>query len=154
MQKNQTKETKFEVFSSLNRRPEKATPKALPMHLLPYADKNGILPELTVPGQSMSVKKLIEVYQNGFAPTITKPGLYEKPGEPTNGINPRTLDLVEIQEIAMRADEARKAMEEARKEQSKRLEEQRQAKIREKIEQELINKPQFPAKGQDKNPVE
>lgn len=54
-------------------------------------------PSQTVPDQTMSIKEILERYAKGLPIGGGLDPIYEE--EETNGINPRTLDLVDIQEI-------------------------------------------------------
>lgn len=56
-------------------------------------------PSQTVPDQTMSIKTILERYAQGLPIDAEKNPIYED--EETNGINPRTLDLVDIQEMHM-----------------------------------------------------
>lgn len=54
-------------------------------------------PSQTVPDQTMSIKEILERYAKGLPIGGGLEPIYEE--EDTNGINPRTLDLVDLQEI-------------------------------------------------------
>ena len=54
-------------------------------------------PSQTVPDQTMSIKEILERYAKGLPIGGGLEPIYEE--DDTNGINPRTLDLVDIQEI-------------------------------------------------------
>lgn len=59
-----------------------------------YAQMNH-QPSMTIPDQTMTMRQLIERYATGQTLDGGKESIFEE--EPTNGINPKTLDLVDIQ---------------------------------------------------------
>jgi hypothetical protein len=74
---------------------------ALNYHLRPRTDETNTKPSQTVPDQAMSMKEILERYAKGLPISSGNEPIYEDENEPTNGINPRTLDLVDLQEIKM-----------------------------------------------------
>lgn len=58
--------------------------------------KTDWLPSLTVPDESMSLRLIISKYANGIPISNSKNPIYDDENE-SMGINPKTLDLVDIQ---------------------------------------------------------
>lgn len=56
-------------------------------------------PSQTVPDQTMSIKTIMERYAKGLPIADGFTPIYEDDDYDSNGINPRTLDLVDIQEL-------------------------------------------------------
>jgi len=63
-------------------------------------------PSETVPDQSMPIKEIISRYAKGLpiSGTSSKP-YYEDPENPSQGINLKTLDLADLEEIARESGE-------------------------------------------------
>lgn len=53
----------------------------------------------TVPDEAMSIRQILERYASGLPLPITKTPIYSEDNE-EDGINPKTLDLVDIQEMS------------------------------------------------------
>lgn len=62
-------------------------------------------PSQTVPDQTMSMRELLERHAKGLGLENAKTAIYEEEGQQSSGINPKTLDLVDIQEISMNNEE-------------------------------------------------
>jgi hypothetical protein len=62
-------------------------------------------PSLTVPDQTMSMRTMIERYAKGLPIGDGKEEIWDDDIDQTMGINPRTLDLVDIQELKMKNSE-------------------------------------------------
>lgn len=54
----------------------------------------------TVPDQTMSIKTILERHTRGLDIPEGKAPIYEEEDMPSNGINPKTLDLVDLENIA------------------------------------------------------
>lgn len=67
-------------------------------------------PSETTPDMSMSVRKIMTNYAGGTMP-YGKTGVFEDPEYPSLGIDFRSLDLVDIQEIAMKSADMRQTAE-------------------------------------------
>jgi hypothetical protein len=62
-------------------------------------------PSLTVPDQTMSMRTMIERYAKGLPIGEGKEEIWDDDIDQTMGINPRTLDLVDIQELKLKNSE-------------------------------------------------
>lgn len=62
-------------------------------------------PSLTVPDQAMSMRTMIERYAKGLPIGDAKEEIWDDDIDQTMGINPRTLDLVDLQEMKMNNEE-------------------------------------------------
>lgn len=58
-------------------------------------------PSLTVPDQTMSMRTILDRYAKGLPVAGSKEAIWDE-DESSNGINPRTLDLVDFQEMKMK----------------------------------------------------
>lgn len=56
-------------------------------------------PSQTIPDQTMSIREILERHSRGLDLGGQKESIFEEDGEPTSGINPRILDLVDFQEM-------------------------------------------------------
>lgn len=56
-------------------------------------------PSMTVPDQSLSIKQIIDRHTKGLALGGSKTPIYDEDGE-SMGINPKTLDLTELHDMA------------------------------------------------------
>lgn len=71
-------------------------------NIINYEQKPGkkfTQPSQTIPDQSLSVRTILERYASGLPINGSKSPIFEQTDEPTKGINPRTLDLVDIQQM-------------------------------------------------------
>lgn len=66
----------------------------------------------TVPDQTMSIKTIMERYAKGLPIANALSPIYEDDDTPSSGINPRTLDLVDIQEMRINNAERIEYLEE------------------------------------------
>ena len=57
-------------------------------------------PSLTVPDQTMSMRTILDRYAKGLPVAGSKEAIWDE-DEISNGINPKTLDLVDFQEMKM-----------------------------------------------------
>lgn len=62
-------------------------------------------PSLTVPDQTMSMRTMIERYAKGLPIADAKEEIWDDDIDQTMGINPRSLDLVDLQELRMKNEE-------------------------------------------------
>ena len=53
----------------------------------------------TIPDQSMSMRTILEKHSRGLPVSGSHEGIYDEDVENTLGVNPKTLDLVDIQEL-------------------------------------------------------
>lgn len=67
-------------------------------HLRKSFSKKFTQPSMTVPDQTMSMRTMLERHTKGL-PLDGKgrQAIYEDDGQPTGGVNPKTLDLVDLQ---------------------------------------------------------
>jgi len=56
-------------------------------------------PSQTIPDQTLTMRQLIDRYAQGHSLEGGKEPIFEEDDEPTSGINPKTLDLVDIQNM-------------------------------------------------------
>jgi len=99
-------------------------------------------PSMTVPDQTMSVAEMIRRHANGLPFEGVKVPIYEGDTDPLNGINPKTLDMVDLQELRDDAIERNKAkLNKAQERKKADAEAKRQADIRKAAEQLLREAP-------------
>lgn len=67
-------------------------------------------PSLTIPDQSMSIRDIMDRYARGLDVGGKMEEIWEDE-DGSDGINPRTLDLVDLQELKMKAEEKIKSYE-------------------------------------------
>lgn len=60
------------------------------------------LPSMTIPDQTMSMRTIVDRFASGMPSNIGRAVIYEDQNDPTSGINPKTLDLADIEEMARR----------------------------------------------------
>ena len=60
------------------------------------------MPSQTVPDQTMSMKTILERYAKGLPVADGKEPIWDEDPENSAGINPRTLDLVDLQEMGLK----------------------------------------------------
>lgn len=58
----------------------------------------------TLPDQTMSIREILERHAKGLPIADSKTPIYDE-DETSRGINPKTLDLVDLQELAMRTND-------------------------------------------------
>ena len=56
-------------------------------------------PSMTIPDQTMSMRTILDRYARGLPIGGSRDGIFDDDTENTRGINPRTLDLVDIQAL-------------------------------------------------------
>lgn len=123
------------VYSNLNRR-------NLPASAYFKSDK----PSKTVPDEALSIKKLFQRFATGIPLGLGKQPIFEEEtGLPVGqGINPKTMDLCDWQEMRLQNAERNKALKEQdkreRKEAMQRYKEA-QAKAQEQAEKQQQNPP-------------
>ena len=73
-----------------------------PYNLSNYPKRNKLysMKSQTVPDQTMSIKTILERHTRGLDIPEGKASIYEEEDMPSNGINPKTLDLVDLENIA------------------------------------------------------
>jgi len=67
-------------------------------------------PSMTVPDQSMTIREIMDRYARGLDVGGKMEELWEDE-DGSDGINPRTLDLVDLQELKIKAEEKIKSYE-------------------------------------------
>lgn len=65
----------------------------------PYLGQVFTQPSMTVPGQSLSMREILQRFTHGLPIEGQKTSIFEEDQEPSQGINPKTLDLVDRQEL-------------------------------------------------------
>lgn len=71
-------------------------------HLYPKKYKIFTQPSLTIPDQSMSMRELLERHTRGLdLGGISKEPIFEEEDMPTSGVNPKVLDLVDIENLKL-----------------------------------------------------
>lgn len=60
------------------------------------------MPSQTTPDQTMSMKTILERYAKGLPVADGKEPIWDEDPENSAGINPRTLDLVDLQEMGLK----------------------------------------------------
>lgn len=58
----------------------------------------------TLPDQTMSIREILERHAKGLPVADSKTPIYDE-DETSQGINPKTLDLVDLQELAMKTND-------------------------------------------------
>ena len=95
-------------------------------------------PSQTVPDQSMSIKEILIRHANGLDLGGGREPIYEE--EETNGVNPKTLDLVDFQRIELENQELIKDLTEKQKrQQEKRDQEKRERESKKQQEEKEFN---------------
>lgn len=61
--------------------------------------KTFTMPSMTIPDQTMSIREILEKHSRGLDIGGSKDSIFEEDDEPTSGVNPKTLDLVDFQEL-------------------------------------------------------
>lgn len=56
---------------------------------------------LTIPDETLTMRQLLENHTRGIASAVAKTPIYEEEDSNPHGINPRVLDLVDIQGLQM-----------------------------------------------------
>ena len=64
-----------------------------------YPGQFNTQPSQTLPDQTMSIKTIMERYAKGLPIANALDPIYEDEENPSTGINPRTLDLVDLQDL-------------------------------------------------------
>lgn len=85
----------------------KTVRNSLNYHYLDYKGERNSSPSRTVPDKAMTMREIYVRYVRGqpIAANSKQP-IYEDPEVPSMGINPATLDFVDIQELAIKNKEA------------------------------------------------
>lgn len=77
-----------------------------------YPGQKFTQPSMTVPDQTMSIKTIMDRYAKGLPIADGFTPIYEDDDIPSSGINPRTLDLVDLQELRIENKEKIQYLEE------------------------------------------
>jgi hypothetical protein len=85
---------------------------------------------LTIPDQTMSMRELIERHTSGLTLDVGKTPIYDEDGT-SQGINPKTLDLVDFQELSENNVEHIKTL-------SKKIEDKKALKAAEREKKEAL----------------
>lgn len=106
----------------------------------PYTGQNFTQKSQTVPNQALSMRELLTKYAHGQPLTGGK-FIPEYGGEEMDGINMRTLDLTELQELAEKSTETiNKFKKEQQNAEKAALKAQEQQRIDEEVEKRLAEK--------------
>lgn len=84
-----------------------------------YPGQKFTQPSMTVPDQTMSIKTIMDRYAKGLPIADGFTPIWEDDDIPSNGINPNTLDLVDLQEIRINNKEKIEYLEETIKKSKK-----------------------------------
>lgn len=99
----------MQTKSKTSEAPSRKVYHALNAHERPKNYKQFTKPSLAVPDQSLTIDQLIKRYRRGQPLEGVNTPIYEEEDENlstrVDGVNPKTLDLVDIQERIMEADE-------------------------------------------------
>lgn len=115
---------------------------------LTYEPKEGkkfTQPSMTVPDQSMNMREIMDRFAKGLPLPDQKTELWD---EESDGIDPRTLDLVDLQEIKMKNSSRLKDLE-VKHEDEKKKHQERKQKEKEDSEKSLFEKFKNSLKGDD-----
>jgi ABC-type phosphate/phosphonate transport system substrate-binding protein len=95
-----------------------------------YRPKNlkySMIPERTIPDQSMDIKTLVERYVNGVPMQVSKVPYYDEEGI-SQGINTKTLDLIDIENLRLSNVEKIEALQKKWKDEQREQAKQRREK--------------------------
>lgn len=119
-----------------------------PLNYEPYQGKTFTGKSMTIPDQAMSVRTLLTRFANGQHLDGAKVEFYEDEGAESQGINPKTLDLVDIQIMKEQTSSRIEELKEKAQEEQK----QKHAQKQQKYEEELTKKAEEIAKRNQKEP--
>lgn len=115
---------------------------------LTYEPKKGKVftqPSMTVPDQSMNMREIMDRFAKGLPLPDQKVELWD---EDSDGIDPKVLDLVDLQEISMKNSEKLKNLEMKHEQEKKHAKEAKQ-KEKEDTEKSLFEKFKNSLKGDE-----
>jgi hypothetical protein len=104
----------------------------------PTEGKKFTQPSMTTPDQTMSMRTILERYAKGLPVSDGKEAIWDDDAENSSGINPKTLDLVDLQIIAMDNKEKISQLEKVKKEDEINVN-NKKAEAKAKAKQELID---------------
>lgn len=104
----------------------------------PTEGKKFTMPSMTVPDMTMSMRTILDRYAKGLPVADAKEAIWDDEAEESMGINPRTLDLVELQELGVKNKEKISHLEKLKKEQDIELA-NKKAEMKQKAKQELLD---------------
>lgn len=84
--------------------------------------ENFTLPSLTVPDQTLSIPEILRRYSRGLSLGGMRTPIYEGEDDLFDGVDPRTLDLSELHEIAQAGQKAASQIEDIQKKERRRKE--------------------------------
>lgn len=103
------------------------------------------LPSLTIPDQTMSVQTILEKYAKGINLGGIKTAIYDEDEDTELGIDPRTLDLTDFEQLSRENKKKIERLEKQKKKEDKeKSEKEAEARqIKEKEEQQRKDYEQF-----------
>lgn len=104
----------------------------------PTQGKTFSMPSMTTPDQTMSMRTILDRYAKGLPVADGKEPIWDDDAESSSGINPKTLDLVDLQIMGMENKERISHLEKVRKEEEIMLN-NKKAEVKAKAKQELID---------------
>jgi len=104
----------------------------------PTEGKKFTMPSLTVPDQTMSMRTILDRFAKGLPVVDGKEPLWDDDAETSSGINPKMLDLVDLQELGMKNQDKIQRLEKLKKEEEITAA-QKKAEIKQKAKQELLD---------------
>lgn len=104
----------------------------------PTQGKTFSMPSMTTPDQTMSMRTILDRYAKGLPVSDGKEPIWDDDAENSSGINPKTLDLVDLQIMGMENKERISHLEKVRKEEEIMLN-NKKAEVKAKAKQELID---------------
>lgn len=122
-----------------------------PMNYEPKPVKQKFGKSLTIPDQSLNLRKILEKYRMGAPVNVAyQEGIFEDENFPNDGINPKLLDLTDVEDIKnfsknqIDEQKRRKELHDKKNQalQRKKQEEEKEREIREKIAKESQIKPE------------
>lgn len=103
------------------------------------------MPSKTVPDQTMSMRRMLEKHVQGIHLPVEKEGIFDDETEQSDGIHPKTLDLVDIQAIAEETQETMSNYQKSKEKAAERLkkaEKDRQLDLEREVEELRKLKPE------------
>jgi hypothetical protein len=105
---------------------------------VPTEGKKFTLPSLTVPDQTMSMRTILDRYAKGLPVADGKDPIWDDDADNARGINPKTLDLVDLQEMGYSNRDKINQLEKVKKEEEIYIS-NKKAELKAQAKQELID---------------
>jgi len=94
-------------------------------------------PSMTIPDQTMSMRTILDRYARGLPIGGTREGIFDDETETTRGINPKTLDLTDIQRLKEINVEQMEEVKRGQNERVQKRQEEKKAKELEILKQQI-----------------